>query len=89
MKGKILTFIIGMLVGAIIITVGFITYNKFNEDEEPEQNTMNQEQMMEMRGNKEKPTGTMPEGEMPIGGKLEENMQEPPTTMTNENSTNL
>ena len=87
MKGKILTFIIGMLVGAIIATAGFIIYNKVNEDEATEQRTMNQEQMMEMRGDKEKPTGEMPEGGMPTREKPEGNMQEPPTTETSENNT--
>lgn len=89
MNGKILTFIIGMLVGAIITTTAFIIYNKFNEDEEPEQNKMNQEQMMEMRGNRERPTETMPEGEIPTGEKPEENMQNLPTTVTNENNKSL
>jgi len=36
MKNRILTFIIGILVGAIITTVGFLIYNKsinnFKED---------------------------------------------------------
>ena len=45
MKDKILTFIVGFLVGAIITTMGFLIYNKVigNNSKQPE--------MMQMNGN--------------------------------------
>lgn len=60
MKNKILTFIIGVLVGAIISTIGFLVYNKSisNNTNQPEmmQSTQNG-QMMEapQDGNGEEP----------------------------------
>lgn len=45
MKEKILTFIIGLLVGAIITTAGFLIYNKVVT------NNSNQPGMMQMNGN--------------------------------------
>ena len=50
MKDKILILIIGMLIGAIIATVGFLVYTKVNE-----KSNVNNGQMM-MRGNGERPT---------------------------------
>lgn len=48
MKNKILTFIIGVLVGAIIATTGFLIYNKIvsNNSEQPEMMQMNQNGQM-------------------------------------------
>lgn len=45
MKNKILTFIIGLLVGVIIATAGFLIYNKTVV------NNSNQPEMMQMNGN--------------------------------------
>lgn len=44
MKEKILTFMIGVLVGAIIATTGFLIYNKIGA------NNSNQPEMMQMNG---------------------------------------
>lgn len=45
MKEKISTFIIGVLIGAIIATTGFLIYNKIVG------NNSNQPEMMQMDGN--------------------------------------
>lgn len=45
MKGKILTFIIGLLVGGIIATAGFLIYSKTVA------NNSSQPEMMQMNGN--------------------------------------
>ena len=42
MKDKILTLVIGILIGAIIATAGFIVYTKINE----KNNVNNKSQMM-------------------------------------------
>ena len=60
MKDKILVFIIGLLVGAIIVVSGFLIYNKTIS------NNSSQPEMMQMNGNgqmgesPEKPDGNMP-----------------------------
>ena len=36
MKGKVLNFIIGVLVGAIIATIGFVIYEKNNKHKGPQ-----------------------------------------------------
>lgn len=73
MKGKILTFIIGVLVGAIIATTGFLIYNKIGA------NNSNQPEMMQMNGNGQmggQQPGSMEEPpEKPDG----DNGEEPPT----------
>lgn len=77
MKNKILTFIIGVLVGAIITTVGFLIYNKATIN-----NNSNQPEMMQTNGNMGQPP------EKPDG----DNGEEPPArpedsnTKTNTNS---
>lgn len=48
MKNKVLTFIIGVLVGAIITTLGFLIYNKVVV-----KNNFNQPEMMQMNGNEQ------------------------------------
>lgn len=73
MKGKILTFIIGLLVGAIIATVGFLIYNKTvaNNSNQPEMMQMNGNEQMrgQQHGNMEEPP------EKPDG----DNGEQPPT----------
>lgn len=83
MKNNILTFVIGLLVGAIIATSGFLIYNKTLE------NNSNQHEIMKMNEN-----GQM-EGQQP--GSMEEppekpdgdNGEEPPAKPeeTNNNTT--
>ena len=56
MKNRILTFIIGILVGAIITTTGFLVYNKSINN--------NQNEMMkqfENNGQMQRPNGNMGE----------------------------
>lgn len=73
MKEKILTFIIGLLVGAIITTTGFLIYNKTIVSDS------NQTEMMQIDGNGQmngQQPGNMEEPpEKPNGDKGEE----PPT----------
>ena len=72
MKDKILPFIIGVLVGAIIATTGFLIYNKVTTKDS------NQPEMMQMNGNGQmgQPSGDMEEPpEKPSG----DNGEEPPT----------
>jgi cell division protein FtsN len=79
MKSKILTFIIGILIGAIITTIGFLIYNKTVA-----QNS-NQPEMMQMDGNGQmsKPDGDNGEApEKPDG----DNGEEPPTKPDESNS---
>lgn len=83
MKNNILTFIIGVLVGAIIATAGFLIYNKSVV------NTSNQSGMMEMNENEqmEKPSGNMGEPpEKPDGDNGEEPPAKPEETNENTNS---
>ena len=76
MKNKILTFIIGVLVGAIIATAGFLIYNKTIG------NNSNQPEMMQMNGN-----GQMEEPpEMPNGDNGEEPPAKPDDLNNNINS---
>lgn len=72
MKEKILTFIIGFLVGAIVATSGFLIYSKTIAD------NSKQPEMMKMNGNEQigQPSKNMEEPpEKPSG----DNSEEPPT----------
>lgn len=75
MKNKIITFIIGMLVGAIIATGGFFIYQKMNHPKGM-LNGDRQERMME-RGDGETPP-EKPDGEQ----------GEPPDKKDKQNTTN-
>ncbi len=57
MKGKILTLFIGIIIGAIIATSGFMIYNKVNDNEKGNKGIANGQ----MQGGGEKPNGNMPE----------------------------
>ena len=64
MKNRILTFIIGMLIGAIIMTLVFLIFNKPNDNKNIENFSPNENgQMQRPEGNMgeppEKPTGDM------------------------------
>lgn len=63
MKEKILTFIIGLLIGAVITTLGFLIYNKTVA------NNSNQPEMMQMKENEQK------EGQQP--GSMEQPPEKP------------
>ena len=70
MKDKILVFIIGLLVGAVITASGFLIYEKNNQNTTQIQN---QEKMQMM----ERPDGETPP-EKPDGANNNENRPEPP-----------
>lgn len=76
MKNKILTFVIGLLVGAIITSAGFLIYNKVvaNNSEQTEMTQMDGRGMQRPSdGNMDENMGERPE--MPSG----ENGETPPT----------
>ena len=81
MKDKILVFIIGLLVGAVITASGFLIYqnNNKNTNQMPNQGQM---QMME------KPDGEPPE--KPSGSENDSNRPEPPSNnnSSTDNKTN-
>ena len=79
MKGKVLNFIIGVLVGAIIATIGFVIYEKNNKHKGPQgMNGGTPPQMMQQQ-----PTGNPPSGEAPTGEQTQNNSD---TTNTTSNS---
>lgn len=78
MKEKILTFIIGFLVGAIIITLGFYIYIKFNNNQNA--NIPNEEMPKVMN---QKSEGTPPEKPT---GELKDNQSTPPEMPLNDNN---
>lgn len=73
MKDKILVFIIGLLVGAVITASGFLVYEKNNQNTTQNQN-QNQVQMQMM----EMPDGETPP-EKPDGENNNETRPEPPS----------
>lgn len=84
MKNKILTFIIGLLVGAIIATAGFLIYSKTVA------NNSNQPEMMQMNGNGQmggQQPGSMEEPpEKPDGDNGEQPPAKPEDSNNNTNS---
>jgi hypothetical protein len=80
MKGKILTLIIGILIGAIIATAGFLIYFKTTSNDSEQNGTMQMDGNGPMGGfNGE--NGDAPE--KPDG----DNSEEPPTKPDEDNST--
>ena len=88
MKDKIFTFFIGLLLGAVITSSGFLVYEKVNKQD----NQMPNEGAMQMM---ERPNGNMPEGEVPPekpeGMENDSTRPEPPerknqSTQNNENN---
>ena len=75
MKDKILPIIIGMLVGAIIATAGFLIYNKTIAN-----NSAQPEEMMQMNGEEQM---EMPSGSM---GQPSGDMEQPPEKPDGDNS---
>lgn len=71
MKNRVLTFIIGILVGSIITTTGFLIYNKtINKNINPnERMPMNQNEQMQM------PNENMGEPPAKPQGDFQSNMQ--------------
>ena len=98
MKGKVLNFIIGVLVGAIIATIGFVIYEKNNKHKGPQgmnggippqmmqqqnSNSSSEEDTPPALPNGEQPTGNPPSGEAPTGEQTQNNSD---TTNTTSNS---
>ena len=77
MKDKVLVFIIGLLVGAVITASGFLIYQNANKNT----NQMPNGEQMQMM---EKPDGEPPE--KPSGSENDSNRPEPPSK--NNSSTN-
>ena len=71
MKDKILMFVIGLLIGAIITSSGFLIYQKINKNTNTSQ--MPNDGKMQMM---EKPDGEPPE--KPSGNEDDSNRPEPP-----------
>lgn len=83
MKKKILPFVIGVLVGAIIATAGFLIYNKSLS------NNSTQSEMMQMNGNGQmQPPSNDNMGEPPAKPDGE-NGEEPPAKPEDSNSNNV
>ena len=79
MKGKVLNFIIGVLVGAIIATIGFVIYEKNNKHKGPQgMNGGTPPQMMQQQN-----TGNPPSEEAPTSEQTQNNSD---TTNTTSNS---
>ena len=81
MKDKVLVFIIGLLVGAIITASGFLIYQNANKNT----NQMPNGEQMQMM---EKPDGEPPE--KPSGSENDSNRPEPPSNnnSSTDNKTN-
>ena len=81
MKDKVLIFIIGVLVGAVITALGFLIYQNANQNTNQ---IPNGEQMQMM----EKPDGEPPE--KPSGSENDSNRPEPPSNnnSSTDNKTN-
>jgi len=69
MKNRILTFIIGLLVGAIITTAGFLIYSKSTNKNQ------NEKMPFDNKGQMERPSGNMGEPPEKPQGDLRQQMQ--------------
>ena len=69
MKGKILPFVIGLLVGAIIATGGFVIYQNNNKHQGPGGMKGERPQIMQQNGNSTdgNTPPSLPNGEQPTG----------------------
>ena len=93
MKGKVLNFIIGVLVGAIIATIGFVIYENNNKHKGPQgMNGGTPPQMMQQQNSNSSseqdtppalPNGEQPAGNQPSGKQTQNNSE---TTNTTSNS---
>ena len=85
MKDKIMFLIIGMLIGAIIVTSGFLIYNKSISN-----NNLNQARMMKQEGQMgeppEKPNGD--NGQEPPAKPDGDTGSQPPSMLENSNNIN-
>ncbi len=90
MKERILTFIIGFLVGAIIMAGGFLIYQNNNKHQGPGKINGERPQMMQQRGNSTDgntppalPNGEQPKGEAPTQDGKTQNSSNTTNTTTN------
>ena len=91
MKEKILPFIIGLLVGAIIATGGFLIYQKNNKHQGPGRMNGERPQMMQKQNGNSKdgntppalPNGEQPNGEAPSGEASTQNSSNATSTTSN------
>lgn len=85
MKNKILTFIIGVLVGAIITTIGFYIFHKTNINQEPAIPNGEMPQMMEQENGSTPPEKLSGEKGNNQGASLEmsSNVIQPPNNSNN------
>ena len=90
MKEKVLTLIIGILIGAILATGGFLIYNKVNEDN----TSTDMSKAPQMPEDGQMPSGRpmLEKGEMPSGDQMPGDGQkpdgEPPAKPGEESNTN-
>ena len=80
MKDKILTFIIGVLVGAIIASVGYYFYHKNNQNTQMPSGAP--PQMMQNGNSSNMPNGTPPE--LPNGEKTNSNNESSTSAQSSE-----
>ena len=86
MKGKILPFIIGLLVGAIIATGGFLIYQNNNKHQGPEGMNGERPKMIQRQDGNSTDGNTPPElpnGEKPNGETQTQNSTDTTNTTTN------
>ena len=90
MKEKILPFFIGLLVGAIIATGGFLIYQNNNKNQGPGGMNGERPQMMQQNRNSTDgntppslPNGEQPNGEQPNGETQTQNSSDTTNTTTN------
>ena len=85
MKGKILPFIIGLLVGAIIATGGFLIYQNNNKHQGPGEMSGDRPQMMQQSGNSTdgNTPPALPDGEQPNEETKTQNSSDTTNTSTN------
>ncbi len=85
MKGKILTFIIGLLVGAIIATGGFLIYKNNNKHQGPGGMNGERPQMMQQNGNSTdgNTPPSIPNGEQPNEKNQTQDSEDKINTTTN------
>lgn len=82
MKDKILTLIIGILIGAILAAGGFLIYNNVSG------NNQSQPEMMQMNGNGDQANGDNSEMGDPPSKPDGDDSEEPPSKPDDSNTTN-
>lgn len=89
MKEKILTLVIGILIGAILATGGFTIYNSFNNENKPLMRNGNMSQMQRQNSGEKMPGGPMQEepGKM-FDMQNNENMKDNAIPQSNDETSN-